>query len=575
MLTETRGDPTGATTIGTLAVGTAVAGVVVLGVVLRMWLLAHDPIDADQAVVGLMARSIDHGHFPVFYWGQAYGGVEPYVTAVLVAIAGLHPWVVNATPAVLALLASVVAWRLGLAISRRHAVGVVAGALMWVWSEVDVWNSTREYGFRGVVLVCSLLVLLAVVRLRHDDRSAGNWILFGAATALGWWASPEILYVALPAFVVVSIMVVDALKRRDATAVRPVVAGTAVGIVVLVPWLVATVHDHFASITVAGVDTGAGNASYLGRLQIFFVHTMPMVLGARLQVTGDWVGGAAVGETLLAVTLVGAGIGLAVAAMQLPDARLAVGVVLAYPFIEALMGPTYYWQDARYGIYLPPIALVAAVAGWDRLLGGASARGRRRTHRTATSPATSPPTWRRGVAAVLACALASASSVIGLEEATTVPGIHATSGFAASPAVLVGHPDGIVRSIERALLARRLDDVYADYWVAYDLDLFAPGRIAASPPDAVRSAALARTVAHARHSAWLFVGPTAADVDDCAVQFQNPSPEPLGLTEAQFEQLLSTSAIGATAVAVGPMVAVVPAIAVSPQWVLAHLRSPA
>lgn len=566
----------------TLATGAAVVALAVLGVCLRLWLLAHDPIDADQAVVGLMAQAIDHGHFPAFYWGQDYGGVEPYVTAVGVAVLGLHPWVVDGTPALLAAVSAVVAWRLGRALTGSTGAGAVAGALTWAWSETVVWNSTREYGFRGVTLLCLLTVALATVRLLQADAAAAAagtdagspaavsgarrwwpWILLGGAAGLGWWASPEILYVALPALPAACRVAVRSVRRRGIVALRPVLAGVAAAAVTLLPWLVASVHDGFASLSVANADQTAGDLGYLGRLRVCFTHTLPMALGARLPVSGAWLGGRAVGLVLLAVAVVVLGAGAAVAAWRLPAARVLVAAVVLYPFIEAAMGPTFFWEDGRYGVYLPPLALVAAVAG-----GAVAVRGARSPRRLA--PAVDM--WLAPAAGVLLCALSATSAVAGLDAATAVPGLGADSGFAASPMVLTGDPDTIAESVDRALLAHGLTHVYADYWSAYDLDVLAGERVLATPPDIVRAPALARAVERAKTAGWLFVGPTPTDVDQCAEQFQNPSPQPYGLTAGQFTTMLSANGIAATTVPVGPMVAVVPAVNVPPGWVVQHLR---
>ena len=59
-----------------------------LGLYLRIWILGRTPITSDQAAVGLMAREILHGHLFAFYWGQHYGGGEPYVVAALFSLLG-------------------------------------------------------------------------------------------------------------------------------------------------------------------------------------------------------------------------------------------------------------------------------------------------------------------------------------------------------------------------------------------------------------------------------------------------------------------------------------------------------
>ncbi len=563
-----------------MATAVAVAVLVVLGVILRMWLLAHDPIDADQAVVGLMAQAIDRGHPMVFYWGQAYGGVEPYVTAALIAVFGLHPWVVNATPALLAAIGSLVAWRLVRALSGSSGAGAVAGALIWVWSEADLWSSTREYGFRGVVLVCSLLVLLAVAHLVDDDRRVGSWILLGAAAGLGWWASPEILYVAVPALVATVWIVVRAVRRHGAPALRPAAAGVVATGVALAPWLVGSVHDHFASLGEATAGQGPGAMGYTGRLQVFLVHTLPMVFGARLPVTGAWLGGRAVGIGVLAATITVLLAGMAVAARRLPAARVVVVAAVAYPFIEAAMGPTWYWRDGRYGMYLPAVAVVAAVAGWDRWLRG------RRLPATAAPPdhlvaddahdhgaVRAAPAENRGwraAAAVAGCACAAASVVAGIDAATAVPGSTALSGFAAAPASITGHPDATARSVAEDLVAQHVTRAYADYWVAYDLDLFTGGRLVVTPARFVRAPTLAATVARAHRSAWLFAGPSTADVIAYKQQFQNPELGPMGMDASRFTTVLRAHGIAYRTVPVGAVVAIVPATPVTPQWVVAN-----
>ena len=117
------------------------------GVLLRVWLLAHMSLFGDEAVVGLMGRGILAGHFDAFYWGQHYGGAEPYVVAAVLGPINGGPMGLNATPAVLAAAAAVLVFfvlRTGRANRRLAAVGA---AMVWVWPYAAVWNSVREIGF--------------------------------------------------------------------------------------------------------------------------------------------------------------------------------------------------------------------------------------------------------------------------------------------------------------------------------------------------------------------------------------------------------------------------------------------
>ena len=74
------------------------------GLVLRGWLLVQVPLWGDEAIVGIMARAIDGGHFSAFIWGQHYGGLESYVTALVLKVGGGGERALNATPALLGAL---------------------------------------------------------------------------------------------------------------------------------------------------------------------------------------------------------------------------------------------------------------------------------------------------------------------------------------------------------------------------------------------------------------------------------------------------------------------------------------
>ena len=59
-----------------------IVGLVIVGIALRVFYIEQRPITSDEAVAGLMAAQMLHGHFVAFYWGQSYGGsLEPVMIA--------------------------------------------------------------------------------------------------------------------------------------------------------------------------------------------------------------------------------------------------------------------------------------------------------------------------------------------------------------------------------------------------------------------------------------------------------------------------------------------------------------
>jgi hypothetical protein len=186
---------------------------------LRIWLAFHSALDADEAIVGLLAQGIRHGHFSAFYWGQHYGGVEPYSVAAMFGVFGQAPAVLVLTASVLALVTSLVVWRIGLRLFSPGAA-MTAAVLAWIWPEVALWNSTREYGFHQIGVLLGMVVFLGALRIVDDPppRPGGprDWVLCGVAAGLGWWATPEVLYMALPA----AYLLVAGLRGREAAGVR-------------------------------------------------------------------------------------------------------------------------------------------------------------------------------------------------------------------------------------------------------------------------------------------------------------------------------------------------------------------
>ncbi len=334
-----------------------------LGVLLRAWLLTHHPLTSDEAIAGLMATQIRQGHFYSLYWGQAYGGVEPYVVAFFSLLFGATV-AVYATVSFLGTLAAIFVWR----IVRRLVppefawLGVVAACIYWVWPEAGLWNSTYEWGFRGVTMAAGLASLLFALRL-IDDSSLVNCVLLGLSVGILWWSSPESVYFAVPLIGLLSIVV--RLRSADGWPVKrvvklvvPLIAGSVVG---AFPWLWTNFHDGFASLKLSSSPTYV-HSSYLGRLSVFFWKTLPIMLGVKLPLSGSWVGGP-LGEVLF----VTAGMILLTlcvrAVMRIADTGLlsktswcALGVVL-FPFWYAVFPATSFWEQGQYGLYLLPLLL--------------------------------------------------------------------------------------------------------------------------------------------------------------------------------------------------------------------------
>ena len=335
----------------------AIGLTIALGLFLRIWALGRTPINSDQAVVGLMAGKILHGHFFVFYWGQHYGGGEPYVVAVLFALFGQSRLTLGLTPVLLDGLAALLVWRIGRRLFDPRAA-VLAALIFWIWPEVYLYLSSVEYGFRLLTLVCGLAALLFAARLTQTRPTRlVDWAGLGLSLGVGWWCSPEIVFYAIP------VLLWLAYDTISGGVVRIRLGGLALGVAMAalgaLPWLAANVGHGYPSLQPVPPSHGT---PWTGRLAIFVEHVAPLVFGVRLRSSGSWLVGPALGATLSISLAVLLAVWVARLALKHRAGSLIVFVTL-FPFAYSYSPFSSYWRDGRYAIYLAPVlALLVASA---------------------------------------------------------------------------------------------------------------------------------------------------------------------------------------------------------------------
>ncbi|HVX22446.1 MAG TPA: hypothetical protein VHB02_13930 [Acidimicrobiales bacterium] len=535
------------------------------GVVVRVWLLAHLPLNSDEAVVGLMGRAIAAGHPNTFYWGQQYGGAEPYPVALVLRVVNGGPMGLNGTAAV---LAAVGAALVGLAVAeatRNRVVGALAGALAWVWPYAVVWTSVRESGFREAVLCCGMALVVCALRVHRRRAGWGTFAVLGLAAGVGWWASPEIVYFVLPAAVllVVSWGRLFAAGHRLDRPLRwqPPAVAVATAVVGALPWIWTNVGTGFASLQAGSLPNTTG-LDYGQRLSVFFSDMLPMQLGLRTVPGGGWVGGDRVGPVLygLAGAVVLAALARAALAVRRGRAAapwLAVGVaVVAFPFVYALVPASGYWEDGRYGVLLPPLVVLLLALALVRSPAGVAPRHVARHARRAADGVPAGPSAVGSLALLVGCAGLAVGGVLTVATARA-------GGVPASPGSFFGgwtDPDAAPRQVASAMAAHGIRYAYGNYWTAYDLDFIDPTRLAVSPSphDVDRWPAMAARVAQAPRPAWLFFAP-GHEAEATQAFGGNTDPGPGGLTEPQFLDLLRSDHVPYRVVHLGVLDAVVPA----------------
>jgi hypothetical protein len=523
------------------------ASAVIVGSAMRAWDLFHLPTSSDEAIVGLMASQILHGHVSAFYWGQAYGGVEPYVVAGRLAIFGNSTFLLSLPSTLLSAASGIVTWRIARRLVADPALAALAAAAAWVAPQSVPYNTSLEYGFRGVTLFAGLILLLLALRVLDGDRRMPVFVGLGLAAGLGWWSSPEIVYFMVPStLVIVGAIVSDREADRARRWLRDMVAAVLAAVLGALPWLWVNLKSGFISLNSASFSVPAGAPHYVGRLGLFFHYSLPILFSLRGP-SGSWLTARLVAIALLAGLLIILSISLVLC--FLGDWRhraIALDVVL-FPFLMVVSPATWFWADGRYVGYVAPLIAMVFMVGCAEA-----------TRRWGSGPATeSEGGPGPGPSRILLGGLVAL--LLFLSAANFSAFVSPLKGFFTG----WGNPNGpTVRALPK-LEAAGVRYGYADYWTAYRLDYLSAGKlrltVAGNDPD--RWETLNREVMGATSTAWVFLVPTPTAQN----QFSGTAAlGPGGLTESQFIAELRRQSIHFRVVASAFFRAVLPDQPVSP-----------
>ena len=173
------------------------------------------PFNADEAVVGLMARHILQGERPVFFYGQAYlGSLDAWLVAGGFLLFGQTVLAIRLVQVAVYLGTIATTYLLGLRIYRSQWVAGAAAVLLAVPPVLFTLYSTISLGGYGEVLLLGNLCLLLALRLLggnpdHRDgalRRALSWLLLGGLGGLGFWSFPLILVYLLPILALAAVL---------------------------------------------------------------------------------------------------------------------------------------------------------------------------------------------------------------------------------------------------------------------------------------------------------------------------------------------------------------------------------
>jgi hypothetical protein len=220
-----------------------------LAAILRAWLVAgpYRELDADEAVVGLMALNFP-GERPAFFWEQRYLGSLESVTAWAVfQLAGPSEVSLKSVPAAFSLLFVGLVY-----VSARLAFGQTVGLMTLAYLAVPpsflaAWSVKARGGYAEVLALGQLMFVTVQMWERSATRRQAWAATAGLAGGLALWTHPIAVLYLVPC----AIVAVSAVRRRGIDAKETVLASA--GFVVGAwPAIAENVSNGFASFRFVG-----------------------------------------------------------------------------------------------------------------------------------------------------------------------------------------------------------------------------------------------------------------------------------------------------------------------------------
>ncbi len=267
--------------------------IILAAIIFKILLLAMNavPFNGDEGVVALMARHIQQGERPVFFYGQAYlGSTDAWLVAFSFAIFGQSILAIRIVQVALfaatLITTYLVARRLGL---NEWSASIAMLLLAIPPTMLTLYTTATLGGYGETLLLGNILLLIALPLAAHDpSRNFRRWLLFGFVAGFGFYTFPLFLIYLIP-------IGVWLLLQRKWSAWRGYAIGLIGFVIGAAPWWIALIQsggvliNEMIGSAVAGSVGGSVLDSIGVRLINFFLFGLSALFGLRYPWSADFV----------------------------------------------------------------------------------------------------------------------------------------------------------------------------------------------------------------------------------------------------------------------------------------------
>ena len=421
----------------------------------RALLLASGAVSfhSDEAVVAPMARHINMGARPVFFYGQAYmGSLDAWLVAVGFRLFGESVLSVRLVQSVLYMLVVATGYLAAWQLSGKRVVAAAAGLLLAIPAVNTVLYTTATLGgYNETLLFGNLMLILGYAVAQGESRLNWRWVALGVVAGLGWWTNGLIVMYALPTGLM--ILIVWYRRRKRLSLLLPgLLLALAFFFVGSAPWWVFDfTHDH-AALSTYLTNRQSGEFEGIGipyvpptqRALGLVLIGLPTLIGLRFPWSPDYFL-LPLGVVALLIHIIAIYRFLRMPNPLKPHGRLLVNLMLGL-FVVIFVASTF-GADPTGRYFLPlvlPLAIILGIAAddlWQRV----------------------DKRWAKPVAIGL-IGLIAGYQLLG-QVAATQSTIGLTTQFDLISHVPNTHDDAVIEFLQE----HDLNHGYTNYWVAYRL----------------------------------------------------------------------------------------------------------
>ncbi len=262
--------------------------VLLLGLAWKLLLLAQDafPFNADEAVVGLMARHILSGARPVFFYGQAYmGSLDASLVAIAFSILGIKVESIRIVQILIFLGIVFSTMLIAYRVHKNRLAAIISGLLLAIPTVNFTLYTTVSLGGYGEALLIGNILILITLGLLQEGTSLNRYFLWGLAAGLGFWSfGLTLIYIVPCAWVLLEAR----LRGRIKASKRGVVLCFLGAVIGLSPILVFVLKNGVVELitellgsAIAGSSPGNFVAATWYHLRNFLIFGPTVILGFR------------------------------------------------------------------------------------------------------------------------------------------------------------------------------------------------------------------------------------------------------------------------------------------------------